>query len=481
MLKQFKLPNQIAQKLSCIILISILSISLCFGKISLPNIFGNNMVLQQKSQVSLWGKARVNSQVNIITSWDKKTYTAKANSEGKWLLKVATPNAGGPYNISFSDGEKLVLTNILIGEVWVCSGQSNMEMPLRGNSSPILNASEIILNADNPNLRLFRVARATAIAPLYDLKGEWQLSTSETARAYSALAFQYGQILQKRLKVPVGIILSTIGGTTIEAWMSNGSLKDFPEVKILPSLENVKDQHKFSTTLFNGMIAPIVGYGIKGFLWFQGESNRHNPELYEKLFPVMVADWRKQWGLGDAPFYYVQIAPYDGKDKTRSGPRLREAQQKDMKMVPNSGMISALDVGMENDIHFMDKTTLAQRASYWALGQTYGIKGINYKSPELKSMTIDGDKAILTFDNAPYLTSYRKTLTLFEIAGDDQKFYPAKAEIKANQVTVQSENVLKPVAVRYAYKEWVKAELYNNDGLPASSFRTDSWKLPYEQ
>lgn len=468
-------------KISCLFLFIALSTSICFAKISLPSIFGNNMVLQQKSKVALWGMAKTNAQVTITTSWDKKVYVISANGEGKWRLNVTTPSASGPFEISLNDGEKLILKDILIGEVWVCSGQSNMEMPLRGNSSPILNASEIIMNADNPHLRLFRVGRATSDLPMSDLKGEWMLSNSETAREYSALAFQYGQILQKKLKVPVGIILSTVGGTTVEAWMSNGSLKDFPEVKILPSLEKIKDPHKYATTLFNGMIAPIVGYGIKGFLWFQGESNRHNPELYENYFPAMVGDWRKQWGLDNLPFYYVQIAPYEGKDKTRSGPRLREAQLKDSKIIPNTGMISALDVGMEADIHFMDKTTLAQRASYWALGQTYGIKGIAYKAPELNNIKIDSNKVTLTFDNAPYLTSYRKPLTLFEIAGDDKIFYPATAIIKASQVTVQNDKVTKPVAVRYAYKEFVKAELYNNDGLPASSFRTDAWKLPYEK
>ncbi len=473
--------HKFLQKIGCLLIITTFSIQLTSAKVVLPSIFGNNMVLQQQSQVALWGQSKANAKVIITISWDKKVHSITASSQGKWKLNVGTPKAGGPFEISFNDGDKLTLKNILIGEVWVCSGQSNMEMPLRGNSSPILNATEIILNADNPNLRLFRVGRATSASPMADLKGDWMLSSSETAREYSALAFQYGQILQKKLKVPVGIILSTVGGTTVEAWMSNPSLKGFPEVKILPTLDGVKDQHKFATTLFNGMIAPITGYGIKGFLWFQGESNRHNPEHYQDYFQAMVADWRKQWGLGDIPFYYVQIAPYDGKDKTRSGPRLREAQLKDSKIIPNTGMIAAIDVGMENDIHFMDKTTLAQRASYWALGQTYGIKGINFKSPELNNMKIDSGKAILTFDNAPYLTSYRKPLTLFEIAGEDKIFYPAQAVIKANVVTVQSDKVARPVAVRYAYKEYVKAELYNNDGLPASSFRTDTWKLPYEK
>ncbi len=458
----------------------LLSIIMIFGgksiaSIQLPGIFGNNMVLQQQSNVALWGTASKNSKVIIVTSWNKKEYTTKADGNGKWTVKVATPIAGGPYQISFSDGEKLVLNNVLIGEVWVCSGQSNMEMSLRGNSSPILNASEIIMNADNPSLRLYRVSRATTLTPVTDPKGQWEESTSASAREYSALAFQFGQILQKKLKVPVGLILSCVGGTMIEAWMSPASLKAYPEVIIPVSLDTMQTAYRKPVTLFNGMIAPIIGYGIKGFIWFQGESNRHEPELYEKLFPVMVADWRNLWGLGDIPFYYVQIAPFGSSDRTRNGPRLREAQLNAMKIIPNSGMVPAIDVGMENDIHFMDKTTLAQRLSYWALGKTYGIKGIPYNSPTYKSMAIEGDKAILTFDNAPYLTSYRKTLTLFEVAGEDKKFYSAKAEIKANQITVQSDKVSKPVAVRYAYKEWVKGELYNNDGLPASSFRTDNW------
>lgn len=459
-----------------ITLIFIVAYFTSFCKVKLPSIINNNMVLQQQSNVALWGTSTKNSKIVIVTSWNKKEYVFNADSNGDWITKVATPLAGGPYQISISDGDKTVLDNVLIGEVWVCSGQSNMEMPLRGNSSPILNASEIILHADNPNLRLYRVSRTSSLIPLTDTKGEWYESTSETARDYSALAFQYGQILQQKLKVPVGLILSTIGGTMIESWMSPLSLKAFPGVKIPSSLDTIKAPHKEPTALFNGMIAPLMQYTIKGFIWYQGESNRHEPELYEKLFPVMVADWRKHWGLGDIPFYYVQIAPFGSSDKTRSGPRLREAQLNAMKVIPNSGMVTAMDVGMENDIHFMNKTTIAQRLSYWALGKTYGIKGIQYNSPEVKSMKVEGNKAILTFDHAPYLTSYRKPLTLFEIAGEDKKFYPAKAEINTNQVIVQTSEVAKPVAVRYAYKEWVKGELYNNDGLPASSFRTDNWE-----
>lgn len=390
-------------------------------------------------------------------------------------MQISTPEAGGPYTIRLSDGEKMLLNNVLIGEVWLCSGQSNMEMALRGNSSPILHSNEIITWADNPRLRLYTVRRATSLSPRSDSESVWKESTPETARDFSALAFQFGQILQKRLSVPVGIIVSSVGGTMIEAWMSAGSLQPYPEVKIPPSLDTFTNPHREPTALFNGMIAPLAGYGIRGFVWYQGESNRHEPALYERLFPAMVADWRARWGYGELPFYYVQIAPFGSGDPTRSGARLREAQLRASTKIPAAGMVPAIDAGMENDIHPMNKTVLAQRLSYWALGATYGIKGIGYQAPVFSSLKIDGNKAILSFDHAPYLTSYRKPLTLFEVAGEDKIFHPAKAEINRNTVTVQSDQVAKPVAVRYAFKDWVVGELYNNDNLPASSFRTDDW------
>lgn len=445
------------------------------AKITLPALLGDNMVLQQQSQAALWGNAKASASISIITSWNKRTYLTKSDNSGNWYVKVNTPAAGGPHHITISDGEKITLKNILIGEVWVCSGQSNMGMALRGNSSPVLNSNEIILTADNKNLRLFQVATATSLTPLPDCKGQWDESNSESAREFSAVAFQFGQMLQKKLKIPIGLIQSEVGGTMIQSWMSAESLKAFPEVKIPTSLDTAKVPHKLPTALFNGKIAPLLGLTVKGFIWFQGESNRHEPELYGKLFPAMVADWRKQWKLGDIPFYYVQIAPMALKDKTRSGLLIREAQLKAADIIPNSGIASAIDVGMETDIHFFDKTKPAQRLAYLALAKTYGLKGIAYSGPVFRSLKIDGNKAILSFDFADYLTSYRKPLTLFEIAGSDKKFYPAKATINTDQIIVQSDEVAKPVAVRYAWSEWVVGELYNNDNLPASSFRTDNW------
>lgn len=464
------------KRISLLFIFSILTgIHAAQAKVTLPAILGSNMVLQQNSQVSLWGLAKASSKVNVTTSWDSRTYSAISDNKGKWILKVNTKTAGGPYQITISDGETIVLDNILLGEVWVCSGQSNMGMALRGNSSPVLNSNEIILNSDNSSLRLFKVATAISLSPMSDTKGQWDVSNSASAREFSALAFQFGQILQKKLNVPIGLIQSEVGGTMIQSWMSAESLKAFPEVKIPGSLDAIKAPYKEPTTLFNGKIAPLLNYRIKGFIWFQGESNRHEPELYGRLFPAMVSDWRRLWDQGVLPFYYVQIAPFGSTDKTRSGVLLREAQLKAAIIIPNSGMASAMDVGMENDIHFSDKTKPAQRLAYIALAKTYGIKGIAYSGPVYRSMKIEGSKVILGFDFAGYLTSYRKPLTLFEIAGEDKKFYPAKATINAGQVTVQSDVVSKPVAVRYAWHEWVTGELYNNDNLPASSFRTDNW------
>ncbi|GAB3905241.1 sialate O-acetylesterase [Mucilaginibacter boryungensis] len=438
-----------------LILLSIIS-QTAFGAIKLPALVGSNMILQQQSKPAIWGWATARAPITIVTSWNKKVYTATTDAKGAWEVNIATPVAGGSYTITITgDNSRQVLTNVLIGEVWFCSGQSNMEMALKGNSSPILNANEIILNADNPQLHLFTVKTAYGLTPLNDVKGQWTESTSETARNFSAIAYQFGEMLQKKLHVPVGLIVSSVGGTMIESWMSKSSLSNFPQVRVPETIaDTVKQPWKQPTALFNGMIAPVMNYGIKGMIWYQGESNRQEPQLYAKLFPAMVADWRKQWSQGDFPFYYVQIAPFGSVDKTRNGPLIREAQLKAMSLIPNSGMASAMDVGMEKNIHYTDKTIPAHRLGYWALGKTYGIKGIGYNAPLLKNMTITENKVLLAFDNAPYLTSHEKPLTLFEVAGSDKVFYPAKATIKMNTVEVSSDKVPNPVAVRYAFKEF---------------------------
>lgn len=456
------------------------------GQIHLPAIISDNMILQQKADALLWGTASKNSRISISMGWNKHQYTTATDSEGNWKIKVPTPQAGGPYQIIFkTDKDSITIKNILIGEVWVCSGQSNMEMPLKGyRKQPVLNAEEIISDADNhPDIHVFRVPKVVSSVPLEDCEGKWYETNSTTAPDFSAVAYQYAKILNDKLHVPVGIIATYWGGTAIQSWMSEKNLSQFPEAWLSTRLDTItnpeKDPEKSPAILLNSMIMPVASYTIKGFIWYQGESNRFNPLFYRKLMPAMVKEWRGLWESGNLPFYYVQIAPYgywDPKHEQFSAV-LRESQLKAMKEIPNSGMVVSLDAGKEKFIHPPDKTIVSKRLSYWALGKTYHQEGISYAGPVFKKMKIRGGKAYLCFDNADReLVLKNGESENFEIAGSDRIFYKAKAKIiNKNRIEVQSEKVKKPVAVRYAFKNWVIGDLYNKEGLPASSFRTDDW------
>jgi sialate O-acetylesterase len=448
------------------------------AKVVLPSVFSDNMVLQQKEQVNIWGKAAVNKTVSIITSWNNKKYSVSADKQGNWKVKIATPFAGGPYTITFNDGESLTLRNVLIGEVWVCSGQSNMEMPVKGfGNQPILNSNEILFDADNSHIRLIRYERALSRTKEFDCKStSWEVSDAQSAKEFSAVGYQFAQMLQRKLKVPVGMIMSTWGGTKIEAWMTENSLKPFPGIRIPAVLDTAKLVKNDPAVLFNAMIHPFLGYGIKGVIWYQGEQNRTNPEIYDRLMVSMVQEWRSLWHRGDFPFYYVQIAPFRYKDKLGPANLLREAQLKASTQIPNSGMVVSMDAGEENFIHPADKTSISKRLAYWAMANTYGMKGLPYASPVYKSMQVDKDVATISFANAENgLSSFGKTLAAFEIAGADKVFYPASAKITGKGVVVQSDQVKNPVAVRYAFSDWVIGDLFNTEGLPVSPFRTDNW------
>ncbi|MHB9012192.1 MAG: sialate O-acetylesterase [Ignavibacteriaceae bacterium] len=472
------MPKLRALFFSLTLLLNALSVS---AKITLPAIIQSNMVLQQQSKVLLWGNARSNSKVTINASWSNSLYITKADADGSWKTTIKTPSAGGPYEITFSDGDRLKLTNILIGEVWICSGQSNMEIPVIGYSfwpAPILNSNDIILNANNSQIRLFHVERAFSKTPLKDCNGTWEESNTQTVREFSAVGYLYAKILQQKLKVPVGIIESAVGATVIETWMNKNSLAAFPEINSLNPTDTSKMDKNNPTVAFNGMINPLAGFCIKGVIWYQGEQNCFEPKLYDKLMSAMVKGWRELWGQGNLPFYYVQIAPY----KYPQGelvPFLREAQLKAMKEIPNSGMVVSLDVGSKYTIHPPDKLTISKRLAYWALAKTYGWKGLAYSGPIYKDMKISGNSIKVYFDHdSTGLTSYGKELSCFEIAGKDKIFHPAKAKIMRDGtdiVIVQSDSVQSPVAVRYGFKDWVTGDLYNVVGLPASPFRTDDW------
>jgi len=449
-----------------------------YAEVKLPAVFGDNMVLQQKSEAAIWGTAAINSTVKISTSWNGKSYSAKAGSDGKWKVKVVTPAAGGPYEVTISEGTTIKLKNVLIGEVWICSGQSNMEMPMKGfGNQPILGSNEAIATSSNPQIRLFTVKRASNLQPQPDFEGSWKTCEPENVSDFSATAYYFGLMLHKALNVPIGLVNTSWGGTRIEPWISEDGLKKFEFVKIPDKNQQGPLSQQTPTVLFNAMINPIVGYGIRGAIWYQGESNRNEPGNYEKLMPGLVENWRSVWGVGEFPFYYVQIAPFDYGPTGLNSAFLREAQLKASTAIPNIGMASIMDVGEKDCIHPANKKAAGDRLAYLALNGTYGKKGFGSSGPVLKEMTVTGSMVKLTFNNAPVgITSFGKPLQCFEVAGANKRFYPATAAFASGGITLYSSFVPEPVAVRYAFKDYIVGDLFNVEGIPASSFRTDNWE-----
>lgn len=453
--------------------------------VKLASLFTDNMVLQQKAEVPIWGWADVNRTIKVKTSWNGKSYSAKADKSGKWMVKVTTPSAGGPYSITISDDKSIKLNNVLIGEVWICGGQSNMEMPMKGfKGQPILGSNDAILKSKNNNIRVYTVPRSSVTELQQNSKpSTWKVAGPESIANFSATGYYFGRLLNEMLDVPIGLINVSYSGSFAEAWMSPENLKQFPEVKIPAKGDTIKAVSRTPTTLYNGMLYPITGYGIKGTIFYQGESNYERPDRYEEMFPAMVKEWRSLWKQGDFPFYYVQIAPYNyaqlppfnygGKFNSAY---LRDAQRKSLAKIPNSAMAVVLDIGEENMIHPANKEAGGKRLALLALANTYGLKGFGSASPLYKSMSVNGSVATISFDNASNgLTSFSKELNTFEVAGANKVFYPAKASINGSSVSVSSPMVKEPVAVRYAFKDFVVGDLFNTEGLPASSFRTDDW------
>jgi sialate O-acetylesterase len=455
------------------------------AQVKLAGIFTDGMVLQQQSTVPVWGWDKPGAHITALTSWNKKTYQAVADTSGKFIMKIATPIAGGPYQLSISDGKPLILKDVLIGEVWICAGQSNMEIPMKGfKSQPVLNSNEAILNSKNPNIRLFTVPRGSKTTLQKDIKpSQWVQASPETVAKFSAVGYYFGTSLNKMLNVPIGLINCSYSGSSIQAWMDPATLKPYPEIKIPAPTDSIKEVSRTPTTLYNAMLHGIIGYGIKGTIWYQGESNYDFPAQYDSLFVTFVKVLRTKWGIGDFPFYYPQIAPYDyaqlppyNKDGKYNSAFLRDVQRLDEDKIPNTGMAVLMDIGEQATIHPPRKEQVGSRLAYLALGKTYGIQGFGYQSPAYESLTIKGSSAIVKFKNvANGLTSFLKEMNTFEIAGADKHFYPAKAQITGSAVTVTSDQVKEPVAVRYAFKDFIVGDLFGTDGLPVSSFRTDDW------
>lgn len=450
------------------------------AKVVLPKIFASGMVMQQQTDANLWGEAKADATVKIATSWNKKTVSVKVGNDGKWTAKIQTPAAGGPYSITFSDGEKTVIDNILVGELWICSGQSNMEMPMKGfKNQPVENAVEDILHSGDSKMRLFTVKRTSLFQPATDVVGEWKEASPEAVRNFSATAYHFGRELRRMLNVPVGLIVTSWGGSSCEAWMNRDWLKAFPQIELPASQETIKSKNRTATVLYNGMLHPLVGISMRGVIWYQGEENVSRSGYYADLFSRMIKGWREEWKEGDFPFYFCQIAPYDyniiGWGQYNSA-FLREQQAKAEKMNKNVGMACLMDAGLEYGIHPRKKQLAGMRLALLALDKTYGIKGITSETARYKDVEFKGDTAVITFERAGMWVYGKNGLKsdLFEVAGEDRVFHPAKAWIERSKLYVKCDEVKKPVAVRYAFKDWADGDLFC-DGLPVSSFRTDNW------
>ncbi len=629
------------------------------AQLKLPAIIGDHMVLQQQSKAPIWGWSKAGEKIYVHVDWIAEDYSAIADENGRWQVEVVTPDAGGPHAMVIKGSETLTLKNIMIGEVWLCSGQSNMEMPLEGwPNQPIVESEKYISEADYPDIRLFTVKKNTSYTPLNDCEGNWSPCSPELAAEFSATGFFFGLSLYKELNIPIGLIHSSWGGTPAEAWTNQKYIDKIPyfhtssegcdpkvlrerKIKAFESIQkdwlddlgflptestpewtrsafddsqwgemevpadwnktaaghfegvielryeinvprkwvrkttildlgpidemditfvngsvvgqhlNVYDWAAFRsykipagtlkagknliavqiantsglggingeaekmklypegdmdnwiplggewkylkgksytlnndmpwclncsepetpTTLYNGMIAPLIPYGIKGAIWYQGESNRYDGKLYADIFPNMIENWRDDWGQGDFSFYFVQIAPFTYRDEYSTG-ALKEAQLHSMK-IPNTGMVVTSDVGSLITIHPPDKKTVGQRLAAWAFAKDYDMKDIPYCGPLYKDSKREGDKIRIFFDYSDEgLIAKGGELKHFLIAGEDMKFVPAEARIEKNTVLVYSKDVTNPTAVRFETSD--VTNLFNLAGLPASPFRTDS-------
>jgi sialate O-acetylesterase len=651
-----KIKLIIMKKLFLLCCITLTLVNFSSAQIKLPDIISDSMVLQQNTNAPLWGWAAAGTKVEVKGSWSAKTVQAVTGNDGKWMVKLSTPKAGGPYDVTITAGDTKILHGVLIGEVWICSGQSNMEMPVAGwPAAPVKNSAQEIANANYPSIRTFTGQKQVAFAPQQNVKGSWSSCSPASAGAFSATAYFFARELYNHLHIPIGLVHVSWGGTIAEAWTSEASLRtmeDFNEalqivdsmrtdsaemmhrdkeneviwnkalaqnnndfaaantdtswhtmqlpvlwenaglpdldgivwfkrtidipaawtgkdlkldlgpiddmdvtwfngkiidstmkdgawtterhytvpgdlvkagtnliavkvidnaggggiygkpeqLRIYPAGSNVSDALSLSgnwnykvaavkpppamstspnqpSVLFNGMIAPVIPYAVKGAIWYQGEANVGRAKQYTTLFPLLISDWRKQWSEGNFPFYFVQIAPFNyGGDSTEAA-ALRDAQRRTLNASSNTGMAVTMDIGEKDNIHPADKQDVGKRLAYWALNKTYGEKNVVSSGPLYKSFETKNNEIIVSFTNTDGgLASNNKSLQDFEVAGTDGIWKPATATIEGDKVVVTSKDVAKPVAVRYAFYSYATGTLFNGAGLPASSFTSGDLK-----
>ena len=453
-----------------LIIAIILTVSLKISKanVSMPEIFSDNMVLQQKSDVLFWGWAKTGETIVIKADWMDVDITIKADVQGTWKTTIKTPGFGGPFNIHIKGQNEVLLKNVLIGEVWLCSGQSNMEMSAQWG---INNAEEEIKSASYPEIRFFTVNTSTSKFPQERLSGKWSACTPEEMKPFSAIGYFFARKLYKELGVPVGIINSSWGGTPAESWMPEEATQKNDFLREAAAKQKVVPWGPVEPArIYNAMINPLIPFHIAGVLWYQGEANTINAYSYKEMLSGLIKSWREKWGY-EFPFYFAQIAPYKYGNQFE-GVLVRDAQRRALE-VPNTGMAVLSDLCDTLDIHPKNKQDAALRLANIALNRYYKETNTDDSGPLYKGISIDKNKAVITFDHSEGLHSAGDKLSYFEIAGGDKIFYPAEAKVKDGQVVVQSKKVKVPVAVRFAWKNTATPNLFNGVNLPASCFTSE--------
>jgi sialate O-acetylesterase len=443
------------------------------GKIVLPSVFSDNMVLQQNSEAAIWGWAGAGENLKIVAGWNTAdTVTAKAGNDAKWTATLKTVASGGPYSIQIFGSSNVELKNVMLGEVWICSGQSNMEWSV---NSIINNGEEEAAKANHPNIRIFHIPKIGAGYPQQTCHANWSVCTPETMRSTSAVGYFFARELQQKLNVPVGIIVSAWGGSPAEVWIEKSRIENNEELYKNRYTEKYEWWPGDPGICYNSMIAPVVPFAIAGAIWYQGESNCINHKIYAPLMKMLIENWRSDFKK-EFPFYFVQIAPFNYGESGTSE-YVREQQAKTEKLVPNTGMVVVSDlVDNINDIHPRNKLDVGKRLAGFALAETY-IQDVGaYKSPAFQSMQITGNEIRLCFENVlTGLKSRGKSPMQFLVAGADQKFVVASAKIDGKTILVSSKEITNPVAVRFCFDDTSIPDVFSSEGLPLAPFRTDSW------
>jgi sialate O-acetylesterase len=504
---------------SAVVAVAALAGSPAMADVKPHGLISDGAVLQRGIRVPIWGTAGAGERVTVRLRGQKASTVARP--DGSWMVWLKPMKAGGPLTMTIAGSNKVEVKNLLVGEVWVASGQSNMEWSVAASASP----QETIAKSADPMLRLVTIAKATSHTPARDVTVQWKECGPESVGTFSAVAYHFGKELRRELKVPVGLINASWGGTVAEAWTRRGTLEASPALQgILTNyqrartqyLQNLLAYHQAMTkyqedahrarqagqepprppaepvdperpnnpnrpsVLYNAMIAPLIPYAIRGAIWYQGESNAGRAYEYQTLFPTMIRNWREDWGQGDFPFLFVQLAPFMA---IQPGPadsawaELREAQRLTTLTVPHTGMAVITDVGDERDIHPRQKEPVGKRLAQAALAMTYG-KDVEASGPTFKSIKVKGNRAIVSFHHAKGgLVAKGDKITGFTIAGKDGKWVNADATVRGSKVIVSSPQVQQPVAVRYGWANYPVVNLWNKQGLPASPFRTDTFRI----